>query len=74
MLFFFFSQHKGSTQISKSKVTVSFYIAAAAAKLLQLCPTLCEPAAHQAPPSLGFFRQEYWSGLLFPSPVRESEK
>ena len=26
-------------------------------------------AAHQAPPSLGFFRQEYWSGLPFPSPT-----
>ena len=25
-------------------------------------------AARQAPPSLGFSRQEYWSGLLFPSP------
>ena len=25
-------------------------------------------AAHQAPPSMGFSRQEYWSGLLFPSP------
>ena len=24
--------------------------------------------AHQAPPSLGFFRQEYWGGLPFPSP------
>ena len=23
--------------------------------------------AHQAPLSMGFFRQEYWSGLLFPS-------
>ena len=23
---------------------------------------------HQAPPSMGFPRQEYWSGLLFPSP------
>ena len=22
----------------------------------------------QAPPSMGFSRQEYWSGLLFPSP------
>ena len=31
-------------------------------------------AAHQAPPSLGFSRQEYWSGLPFPSPIRESEK
>ena len=24
--------------------------------------------AHQAPPSMGFSRQEYWSGLSFPSP------
>ena len=92
--------------------------AAAAAKSLQLCPTLCEPidgsppgspvpgilqartlewvaisfcnawkwkvkvkllsriqllatpwtAAHQAPPSMGFFRQEYWSRVPLPSP------
>ena len=31
-------------------------------------------ATHQAPPSLGFSRQEYWSGLPFPSPMHESEK
>ena len=93
--------------------------AAAAAKLLQSCPTLCDPrdgsppgspvpgipqartlewvaisfsnawkwkvkvksvnhvrllatpwtAAHQAPPSMGFSRQEYWSGLPLPSPM-----
>ena len=24
--------------------------------------------AHQAPPSIGFSRQEYWNGLPFPSP------
>ena len=30
-------------------------------------------AAHQALPSLGFSRQEHWSGLPFPSPVHESE-
>ena len=24
--------------------------------------------AHQAPPSMGFSRQEYWNGLPFPSP------
>ena len=92
--------------------------AAAAAKSLQSCPTLCNPidssppgslipgilqartlewvaisfsnawkwkvkvkslscvwllatlwtAAHQAPPSMGFSRQEYWSGLPLPSP------
>ena len=31
-------------------------------------------AAHQAPLSLGFSRQEHWSGLPFPSPGHESEK
>ena len=31
-------------------------------------------AAHQAPPSLGFSRQEHWSGLPFPYPMHESEK
>ena len=30
--------------------------------------------AHQAPPSLGFSRQEHWSGLPFPSPMHEREK
>ena len=31
---------------------------------------LCNPmaVAHQAPPSMEFSRQEYWSGLPFPSP------
>ena len=92
-------------------------VTAAAAKLLQSCPTLCDPidgsppgpavpgilqartlewvaisfsnawkwkvkvkllshvrllvtpwtAAHQAPPSMGFSRQEYWSGVPLPS-------
>ena len=26
-------------------------------------------AAYQAPPSMGFSRQEYWSGVLLPSPM-----
>ena len=96
----------------------SLVAAAAAAKSLQLCPTLCDPidgspqgspvpgilqartlewvaisffnawkwkvkvkslshvrlfttpwtAAHQAAPSMGFSRQEYWSGVPLPSP------
>ena len=39
-------------------------------EVAQLCPTLCDPwtLAHQAPPSMGFSRQGYWSGLPFPSP------
>ena len=40
---------------------------------VQLCVTP-QMAVHQAPPSLGFSRQEQWSRLPFPSPVRESEK
>ena len=36
----------------------------------QSCPTPATPwtVAHQAPRSMGFFSQEYWSGLPFPSP------
>ena len=34
---------------------------------VQLFATLWT-VAHQAPPSMGFSRQEYWSGLPFPSP------
>ena len=95
--------------------------AAAAAKSLQSCPTLCDPidssppgspipgilqtrtlewvaisfssawkwklkvkslsrvrlfatpwtAAYQAPPSIGFYRQEYWSRVPLPSPIHE---
>ena len=40
---------------------------------VQLCVTP-QTAAHQAPPSLGFSRQEHWSGLPFPSPMHGSEK
>ena len=38
-------------------------------KLTQSCPTLWDPmtAAHQAPSSMEFSRQEYWSGLPVPS-------
>ena len=39
-------------------------------KSLQSCPTLWNPMdiAHQAPLSVGFSRQEYWSGLPCPPP------
>ena len=50
-------------------------IPAAAAKLLQSCPNLCNHIDGSPPgsPSLGFSRQEHWSGLPFPSPMHESE-
>ena len=40
------------------------------AQSLQLCLTLCDPMDYnpQAPLSLEFSRQEYWSWLPFPSP------
>ena len=103
--------------LSPSMLSTCSYAAAAAAKSLQSCPTLCDPtdgsppgspipgilqartlewvaipfsnawkwkvtvkslsrvqllatpwtAAHQAPPSMGFSRQEYWSGVPLPS-------
>ena len=38
-------------------------------EVAQSCPTLVTPwtAAHQAPPSMGFSRQKYWSGVPLPS-------
>ena len=101
---------------------INHHAAAAAAKSLQSCPTLCNPrdgsppgspipgilqartlewgaisfsnawkwkvkvkslsrvrllatpwtAAYQAPPSMGFSRQEYWSGVPLPSPKKSS--
>ena len=107
------------TQDRRHQVWDTFTSSAAAAKSLQLCPTLCNPrdgsppgypilgilqartlewvaisfsnawkwkvkvkslshvwlpatpwtTAHQAPPSMGFSRQEYWSGVPLPSPT-----
>ena len=41
-------------------------------KLLSHVWLLATPwtAAHLAPPSMGFFRQQYWSGLPLPSPMQ----
>ena len=40
-------------------------------EVAQSCPTLSNPwtAAYQAPPPMGFSRQEYWSGVPLPSPT-----
>ena len=39
-------------------------------EVTQSCLTLSDPwtAAYQAPPSMGFSRQQYWSGVPLPSP------
>ena len=31
-------------------------------------------AAHQAPPSMGFSRREYWSGVPLPSPGKSAKE
>ena len=63
-----------SPHVHKSVLYVCFSTAAAA-KSLQSCPTLCDPIDGSPPgsPSLGFSRQEHWSGLPFPSPMHETE-
>ena len=50
--------------------------AAAAAKSLQSCLTLCDPIDGSPPGSLvpGILEAKHWSGLPFPSPMHESEK
>ena len=64
------------TCASSSLAFCMMYSAAAAAKSLQSCPTLCDPIDGSPPgsPLTGILRQEHWSGLSFPSPTHESEK
>ena len=61
------------TSIPKSYSSTLLLLLLSRFSRVQLCETP-ETAAHQAPPSLGFSRQEHWSGLPFPSPIHESEK
>ena len=60
--------------LTSSSLTLLFY--AAAAKSLQLCPSLCDPVEGSPLGSLvpGILRQEHWSGLPFPSAMHESEQ
>ena len=58
----------GRRELSVLKLTKSYFCCRLVAKL---CPTLCNPMdyiAHQVLLSMGFSRQEHWSGLPFPSP------
>ena len=53
-----------------------YWAAAATAKSLQSCPTLCNPIDGSPPgsPVPGILHAKHWSGLPFPSPMHESEK
>ena len=52
------------------KVNCNLYTFLGGSLVVQSCPSLATPwtVDHQAPLSTGFLQQEYWSGLLFPSP------
>ena len=66
--------HQFSSVQSLSRVWL--FAAAAAAKSLQSCPTLCDPIDSSPPgsPVPGILQARNWSGLPFPSPTYESEK
>ena len=60
-----------STFSSLIKYTsVQYFVILIKKEVAQSFPTLMTPwtAAHQAPLSMGFSRQEYWNGVTFPSP------
>ena len=58
--------------LTRSFVRVLLLLLLSRFSCVRLCATP-QTAAHQAPLSLGFSRQEHWSGLPFPSPMHESE-
>ena len=57
--------------VEKDSVVKQWNTAAAAAKSLSRVRLLATPwtAAYQAPPSMGFSREEYWSGVPLPPPI-----
>ena len=71
IIVYYTSQYHKIQEICKSNVYSISGAAAAAAKSLQSCPTLCDPIDGSPPgsPILGFSRQEHWSGLPFPFPI-----
>ena len=65
-----------SHRFHSGKSYVNFTHSCVCAQLLSHVRLFVTPwtVAYQAPQSVGFSRQEYWSGLPFPSPMHESEK
>ena len=50
------------------KMVLQLYKCMCVSKSLQSCSTLCDPMDCSPPGSMGFSRQEYWSGLPSPPP------
>ena len=67
-----FLYHQSGNYLAHSRLVKKLLLLSHFSRV-RLCLTP-QTAAHQAPPSLGFSRQEHWSGLPFPSPTHESEK
>ena len=67
-------QHSASLVVRETqiKITVLLLLLSRFSRV-RLCATP-QTAAHEAPPSLGFSRQEHWSGSPFPSSMHESGK
>ena len=61
-----------SNRITKRRLLLLLLLLSCFSRV-RLCATP-QRAAHQASPSLGFSRQEHWSGLPLPLPIHESEK
>ena len=59
-----------NNSLKKALFLLTHFLVLAACLVTQSCLTLCNPMdyAHQASLSMEFPRQEYWSGLPFPSP------
>ena len=66
-------QHQQVDSLSLSHLLLLLLLLLSRFSHVRLCATP-QTAAYQAPPSLGFSRQEHWSGLPFPSPMRERVK
>ena len=60
----------GENVVTRDRMGIQMLDMLVRAKLPQSCPTLCAPVdcSRQAPLSMGFSRQEHWSGLPFPPP------
>ena len=67
VLWMFFSNQLCKLPLIVWKNVLSTLLLLSHVSRVWLCTTP-EMAAHQSPPSLGFSRQEYWSGVPLPSP------
>ena len=59
-----------TNSIVETRKSTQFALVVVAVLVAKLCSTLATlwTVSHQAPLSMGFPRQQYWSGLPFPSP------